>query len=78
MNAIQFGYLVRLGLSPLEAIRAATTEAARLMGWERDVGELTPGRFADLVAVDGDPTSDVELLRTPTVVAKGGQVVNAD
>lgn len=74
-NAIQFGYLVRLGMSPLAAIRSATLEAAELMGWADRVGSLRPGRFADLVAVAGDPTSDVELLRRPLVVAKGGRVV---
>jgi imidazolonepropionase-like amidohydrolase len=75
MNAIQFGHLVRLGMSPLAAIRSATLEAAELMGWSRDVGALAPGRFADFLAVDGDPTADVELLRSPVVVAKGGIVV---
>jgi imidazolonepropionase-like amidohydrolase len=75
VNAIQFGYLVRLGMTPLAAIRSATLEAAELMGWSRDVGALEPGRFADFVAVDGDPTADVELLRRPVVVAKGGLVV---
>ena len=75
MNAIQFGYLVRLGMTPLAAIRSATLEAAELMGWSSEVGALEPGRFADFVAVDGDPTADVELLRRPVVVAKGGLVV---
>ena len=74
LNAREFGHLVRLGLSPLEAIRSATIEAATLMDWADDVGALPPGRFADFLAVDGDPTTDVELLRTPIVVAKGGQV----
>jgi imidazolonepropionase-like amidohydrolase len=78
LNAREFGHLIRLGFSPLEAIRHATLEAAALMGWERDVGSLAVGRFADLVAVDGDPLADVELLRTPVVVAKGGQVVRDD
>ena len=75
LNAREFGHLVRLGRSPIDAIRSATIEAALLMAWERDVGALSPGRFADLVAVEGDPTANVELLRQPVVVAKGGQVV---
>ena len=78
LNAIQFGYLVRLGMTPIAAIRSATWHAAELMGWSSDVGALAPGRFADFVAVDGDPTVDVELLRAPIVVAKGGLVVRDD
>ena len=75
MNAIQFGYMVRLGMSPLQAIRSATAEAAELMGWSDRVGSLAPGRFADLIAVDGDPAGDIELLRRPVVVMKGGVVI---
>ncbi len=74
-NAIQFGYLVRLGMTPIAAIRSATLEAAELMGWSDRVGSLEHGRFADLIAVDGDPTIDAELLRRPLVVAKSGVVV---
>jgi len=74
LNAREFSHLVRLGFSPLDAIRSATIEAATLMAWADDVGALAPGRFADFLAVDGDPTTDIELLRTPIVVAKGGQV----
>jgi imidazolonepropionase-like amidohydrolase len=76
--ARQFAYLVRLGLRPLTAIRMATTWAAELMGWSDRVGSLAPGRFADLVAVDGDPLVDVTLLERPVVVVKGGIVVRDD
>jgi imidazolonepropionase-like amidohydrolase len=62
-------------MSPLAAIRSATTVAAACMGWSDRVGSLAPGRFADLVAVDGDPLADVTLLERPVVVAKGGDVV---
>ncbi len=75
MNAIQFGYQVRLGQSPLDAIRSATIGAAELMGWEDVVGALRPGRFADLVAVTSDPLVDVEVLRAPAAVMKGGALV---
>jgi imidazolonepropionase-like amidohydrolase len=74
-NAIQFGYQVRLGQTPLAAIRSATIEAAALMGWEDRVGRLVPGRFADLVVLAGDPTTDVEVLRSPVAVVKGGLAV---
>ena len=74
-NAIQFGYQVRLGQSPLDAIRSATVVAAELMGRERDLGSLAPGRFADLVVLQRDPLDDIEVLRTPTLVVKGGAPV---
>jgi imidazolonepropionase-like amidohydrolase len=71
-NAIQFGYQVRLGQTPLAAIRSATSEAAALMGWDDRVGSWAPGCFADLVVLRGDPTVDVEVLTAPTAVVKGG------
>jgi len=74
-NAIQFGYQVRLGQTPLAAIRSATSEAALLMGWEDRVGSAAPGRFADLVVLPADPLADVEVLRTPLAVVKGGALV---
>jgi imidazolonepropionase-like amidohydrolase len=77
MNAIQFGYQVRLGQTPLDAIRSATTNAAELMGWEHLVGSLRPGRFADLIAVASDPLTDVGVLRAPVAVVKGGALVPA-
>jgi imidazolonepropionase-like amidohydrolase len=73
--ALQFRYYVALGLSPLAAIRSATLWAAELMGWSDRVGSLAPGRVADLVAVDGDPLSDITLLERPARVIKGGELV---
>jgi imidazolonepropionase-like amidohydrolase len=72
MVAIQFGYQVRLGQTPLDAVRSATLVAAELMGWEDRIGSLRAGRFADLVALDADPLLDVEVLRRPRTVVKGG------
>ena len=74
-NAIQFGYQVRLGQSPLEAVRSATIVAAELLGWDDRVGSVRPGRFADLVAFGADPLVDIEALRTPSTVVKGGITV---
>ena len=74
-NARQFASYVRLGMRPIDAIRTATATAAELMQWSDRVGSLTPSRFADLVAVAGDPLADVTELERPIVVAKGGRVV---
>jgi imidazolonepropionase-like amidohydrolase len=75
LNAKQFDWYVRCGMSPLAAIRSATRVAAECMGWSDRVGSLAPGRFADVLAVDGDPLADVTVLERPVVVAKGGVVV---
>jgi len=62
-------------MAPLAAIRSATVVAAECMGWADRVGTLAVGRFADLVAVDGDPLADITLLERPVVVLRGGRVV---
>jgi len=74
-NARQFAYMVRYGLSAMQAIQSATANAADLIGWGDRVGSLEPGKFADLIAVQGDPTTDVTLLEHVQFVMKGGQVV---
>lgn len=76
MVAIQLGYQVRLGQTPAEAIRSATLTVATMMGWEDRVGSLAPGHFADLVAVDADPLIDIDVLRRPRMVLKGGVAVD--
>jgi imidazolonepropionase-like amidohydrolase len=75
MNAHEFAVMVRLGLSPLQAIQAATINAADLLGWQGKVGTLEPGAWADIVAVDGDPMKDVTTLEHVKFVMKGGEVV---
>jgi imidazolonepropionase-like amidohydrolase len=70
----EFEYLVKLGMSSEQAIRAATSEAAQLMGWQDRVGSVEPGKFADLVAVAGDPLADITELERVKFVMKGGQV----
>jgi imidazolonepropionase-like amidohydrolase len=72
--ARQLATYVRHGMTPLAAIRSATVVAAECLGWSDRVGTLRPGRFADLVAVDGDPIADVRLLEVPAVVLKGGRL----
>jgi len=75
MNAHEFAVMVRLGLTPLQAIQAATVNAADLLGWSGKVGALEPGAWADIVAVDGDPVKDVTTLERVKFVMKGGDVV---
>jgi imidazolonepropionase-like amidohydrolase len=75
LNARQFEVYTRFGMSPLAAIRSATTEAAECLGWADRVGSLAPGRFADVVGVAGDPLADVTVLERPVIVLKGGRVV---
>jgi imidazolonepropionase-like amidohydrolase len=73
-NAKQFTHMVKWGLSPIDAIRAATVNAADLLGWSDRVGEIAPGRFADVIAVAGDPLRDVTELEKVIFVLKGGKV----
>jgi imidazolonepropionase-like amidohydrolase len=75
LNAKQFAWYTRCGMTPLDAIRSATVVAAECLGWADRVGLLGVGRFADLVAVDGDPLADVTVLERPVAVAKGGALV---
>jgi len=70
----EFEYMVKFGMRPVQAIRAATIEAATLMGWNDRIGSVEPGKFADLVAVEGDPTNDITEMERVKFVMKGGQV----
>jgi imidazolonepropionase-like amidohydrolase len=74
LNARQFSWQVRYGQTPLEAIRSATVSAAALIGREDEIGSLEPGRWADLIAVRGDPLSDVRALENVSFVMKEGKV----
>ena len=74
-NAEELEAMTRRGLTALEAIRAATISAADLMGWADDVGAVEAGKFADLIAVQGDPTADISVLQRVKFVMKGGRVV---
>lgn len=69
----QFATMVQYGMTPLDAIRAATVTASQALGKEGDVGQIATGRFADMVAVEGDPLSNVRLLEKPAAVIKGGK-----
>ena len=75
LNAHEFAVMVKLGLTPLQAIQAATINDADLLGWSDKVGTLEPGKWADVVAVDGDPLADVTNLERVKFVMKGGEVI---
>jgi imidazolonepropionase-like amidohydrolase len=75
-NAKQFAYMVRYGMTPMQAIQSATIRAAELLGKESELGSIAPGRFADLVAVTGDPLADIRVLENVAHVIKGGTIVN--
>jgi imidazolonepropionase-like amidohydrolase len=77
-NAKQFGKMVEWGMKPIDAIQAATVNAADLLGWADKVGAIEPGHFADIIAVNGDPLSNVRLLESVKFVMKGGTVVRND
>jgi imidazolonepropionase-like amidohydrolase len=74
-NAKQFAYMVRYGMTPMQAIQSATIRAAELLGKEGELGSIAPGRFADLVAVEGDPMQGVRVLENVAHVMKGGAVI---
>lgn len=74
LNAREFAVYVKLGMTPLHAIQTATVNAADLLGWSDRIGSLEAGKFADIIAVNGDPTKDVTLLENPVFVMKGGVV----
>lgn len=69
---------VKAGMTPLQALQSATTQAARMLAMEADVGSITVGKFADIVAVSADPVKDIHALRTIDFVMKGGVVARDD
>jgi imidazolonepropionase-like amidohydrolase len=72
--AKEFPYMVKYGMTPAQAIRSATITAAELLGMQSDVGSIAPGKYADIVAVKGDPLADVGVLENIDFVMKGGEV----
>lgn len=75
LNAREFAVYVRLGMTPLQAIQTATINDADLLGWSSKVGTLEPGKWADVIAVEGDPLKDVTTVEHVKFVMKGGQLV---
>ena len=77
-NAREFGYMTEAGLSPLDALRTATLNAAELLGETADLGAIEAGKLADIVAVDGDPLADISALLRPVFVMKAGVAYRQD
>ncbi len=75
LNARELGVYVKIGMTPLAAIRTATVNAADLLGWSNKIGTIEPGKWADIIAVDGDPLKDVATFEHVKFVMKGGEVV---
>ena len=74
-NAKQFAHMVKWGMSPMQALQAATVSAADLLSWSDRVGTLETGKFADIIAVPGDPLADVSVMERVSFVMKGGEVI---
>jgi imidazolonepropionase-like amidohydrolase len=74
-NARQFAHMVKWGMTPMQAIQTATTEAANLIGWNDRVGTVSPGAYADLIAVAGNPLADITELERVMFVMKAGVIV---
>ena len=78
LNAHEFAVMVKLGLTPLQAIQAATVNDADLLGWSDKIGVVEPNHYADIIAVDGDPLQDVTTLERVKFVMKGGVVYKSE
>jgi imidazolonepropionase-like amidohydrolase len=74
LNAMQLPYMVKYGMSPMQALQAATISAAELMQWKDSVGSLAPGKYADIIAIEGDALADLKSFMKVAFVMKGGTV----
>jgi imidazolonepropionase-like amidohydrolase len=74
INARQFAFMVKYGMTPMQAIQSATSNAADLLGKSEFFGSLKPGKYADIIAVSGNPLDDVRLLENVRFVMKEGKI----
>lgn len=74
LNSLELSYMVQAGMRPIDALLAATRNAADLLGQAQNIGSVEPGRYADLIAVNGDPLSDIKVLEHVQFVMKGGEI----
>jgi imidazolonepropionase-like amidohydrolase len=77
-TALMFGALHEVGIPTIDVIRAVTVNAAELIGWQDRIGAIEPGKFADIIAVSGDPLQDITELERVQFVMKGGTVIKND
>jgi imidazolonepropionase-like amidohydrolase len=77
-EAKEFEYYVNYGMTPMQAIRSGTVVAAALLGWSDKIGTIEAGKWADIVAVSGDPLSDITELQRVKFVLKGGTIYKDD
>jgi len=77
-QAIEFEWMTRYGMSSLQAIRSATINAADLLGWSDSIGAIEAGKYADMIAVDGNVLNDIKQLEHVKFVMKGGNVIRND
>jgi imidazolonepropionase-like amidohydrolase len=77
-QAVEFAWLVSHGMSPVAAIQAGTMVDAEMLGWEDRIGSIEKGKYADIIAVSGDPLKDITELQRMKFVMKGGKVVRND
>jgi imidazolonepropionase-like amidohydrolase len=78
LNAHELAVYVELGMTPLQAVQSATINDADLLGWSSNIGAIEPGKWADIIAVDGNPVQDVTTLQHVKFVMKGGEVIKND
>jgi imidazolonepropionase-like amidohydrolase len=78
LNAREFASYVKLGMTPIQAIQTGTVNAADLLGWSDKIGTIEAGKWADIIAMDGDPTQDITQLQHVKFVMKGGVVYRND
>src|SRR5262249_36849813 len=71
----EFGYMVKFGMAPMDAIKSATSRAAELLDQKGELGVIAPGAFADVIAVNGDPLANIDALKNVSFVMKDGSVV---
>ena len=74
IGARQFAFMVNFGMTPIQAIQSATSGAADLLGHANEVGSIKPGKWADLIAVTGDPLTDIRVLENVKFVMKAGTI----
>ena len=78
LQGLEFQWMVKHGMTPAQAIQSATATASQMMGWQDQVGSIEKGKYADVIAVSGDPLQDITELQRVKFVMKGGEVVRND